>query len=122
MVTSAAIRHCSARHIELLISDDVSAFVSLFAPEARGDARRAALRARERQFRAAFDRRKSLKIARAIVGKKVKAEGHPQETKQAFLAGLQKAKTTDEVRHIEAQCPRRSGSRHEVQPATQDKA
>jgi CRISPR/Cas system-associated endonuclease Cas1 len=79
-VTNAAVRYCGARHIELLISDDVTAFVSLFAPEARGDARRAALKVREGQFRAAFDRKKSLEIAKAIVSRKVKAEGHEQES------------------------------------------
>jgi hypothetical protein len=55
-VTCAAIRFCSARHIELFVSDDVAAFISLLAPEARGDARHAALKVRERQFRAAFKR------------------------------------------------------------------
>lgn len=62
-VTCAAIRYCSARHIELFVSDDVSAFVSLLAPETRGDARRSALKVRERQFRAAFDPRKTVEIA-----------------------------------------------------------
>ena len=52
------------------------AFVSLFAPTAIGDARRAALKVRERQFRAAFDPRKTIAIARAIVAAKVTAEGH----------------------------------------------
>lgn len=64
-----------ARHIELLISDDAAAFVSLFAPTAIGDARRAALKVRERQFRAAFNRKKTVEIAKAIVGKKIVAEG-----------------------------------------------
>jgi hypothetical protein len=39
-VTSAAIRHCSAKHIELLISDDAATFVSLFAPTSAADASR----------------------------------------------------------------------------------
>ena len=58
---------------------------------------------RERQFRAVFDRKKSLEIAKAIVTRKVKAEGHRRETRQAFMTGLQRAKTVDDVRHIEAQ-------------------
>jgi len=44
-VTSAAIRHCSAKHIELLISDDAATFVSLFAPTSATDASRTALKA-----------------------------------------------------------------------------
>jgi CRISPR/Cas system-associated endonuclease Cas1 len=102
-VTSAAVRYCGARHIELLISDDVAAFVSLFAPEARGDARRAALKVRERQFRAAFNQTRTVAIARAIVTAKIKAEHHRQAAGKAFMTGLQKARTVDDVRHIEAQ-------------------
>jgi CRISPR-associated protein Cas1 len=101
-VTSAAIRHCTAKHVEVLISDDVASFVSLFAPEARGDARRAALKVRERQFRAAFDPGKTLEIAEAIVTKKIKAEGLARMTERDFLAALYKARTTDDVRHLEA--------------------
>jgi CRISPR/Cas system-associated endonuclease Cas1 len=81
----------------------MTAFISLFAPEGRGDARRTALKVRERQFRAAFDPGKSLGIARAIVAAKIKAENHEPPIKQNFLVGLQKAKTTNDVRHVEAQ-------------------
>jgi CRISPR/Cas system-associated endonuclease Cas1 len=101
-VTSAAVRYCSAKHVELFISDDTSAFVSLFAPEARGDARRNALKMRERQFQAAFNARKTITIARTIVTSKIKAERHRREIEQTFLAQLQKAKTTNDVRHVEA--------------------
>jgi CRISPR/Cas system-associated endonuclease Cas1 len=75
-VTSAAIRHCSAKHIERLISDDAAAFVSLFAPTSAINSSRAALKIWERQFRTVFDPRKSVVIARAIVAAKVKPEGH----------------------------------------------
>jgi CRISPR/Cas system-associated endonuclease Cas1 len=102
-VTNAAILFCSARHIELFLSDDAAAFVSLVAPTAIGDARRTALKVREKQFRAAFDPKKTVGIARAIVTAKVKAERHRRETGRAFLAGVQRAKTADDVRHIEAQ-------------------
>jgi CRISPR-associated endonuclease Cas1 len=101
-VTCAAIRYCSARHIELFVSDDVAAFVSLLAPEARGDARRAALKVREHQFRAAFNPRRTVEIARAIIGQKIKVEGHRREAGQAFLTELQRTKTVDDVRHVEA--------------------
>src|ERR1700730_17774882 len=96
-VTSPAIRHCSAKHIELLISDDAAAFVSLFAPEARGDARRAALRVRERQFRAAFRAANTATIAKAIVAKKIGAENHARAIKRDLLGGLRAAKTADDV-------------------------
>lgn len=43
----------------------------MFAPTAIGDARRA-LKVREKQFRAAFDPRKTVAIARAIVDKKIR--------------------------------------------------
>jgi CRISPR-associated endonuclease Cas1 len=98
-VTSAAVRYCGARHIELLISDDVAAFVSLFAPEARGDSRRAALKVRERQFRAALDKRKTVEIARAIVAKKIGA-------RPTLVLGLSKARTNDQVRLFEARADR----------------
>ena len=101
-VTTPAIRYCGAKHIELLISDDAAAFVSLFAPTAIGDARRTALKVRERQFKAVFDRKKSLEIAKAIVARKVKAEGHRRETRIALEAELQRAKSADDVRHAEA--------------------
>jgi len=102
-VTSAAIRYCSARHIELFISDDAAAFVSLFAPTAIGDARRTALKVREKQFRAALDPKKTVVVAKAIVAAKIKAEGHQREVKEAFLAGLQRTKTAEDARHMEAQ-------------------
>jgi CRISPR-associated endonuclease Cas1 len=102
-VTSAAIRHCSLRHIELLISDDAAAFVSLFAPTSTVNSSRAALKVRERQFRAAFDPAKTAATARAIVAAKVKMEGHAKVLERSFLTRLQQAKTTDDVRHAEAQ-------------------
>ncbi len=76
--------------------------MSLFAPESRGDARRATLKIRERQFRAALDPKKSAAIARAIVTAKVKAEGHLREVERAFSTELLKTRTPDDVRHVEA--------------------
>jgi CRISPR/Cas system-associated endonuclease Cas1 len=43
------------------------------------------------------------RIARAIVAAKVKAEGHEKPAEREFLATLRKTRTTDAVRHIEAQ-------------------
>ena len=101
-VTGAAIRHCSAKHIELFISDDAAAFISLFAPTSAVNSSRAALKIRERQFRGAFDPRKTVVMARAIVAAKVKAENHARPDERAFLATLRSAKTADDVHHIEA--------------------
>ncbi len=101
-VTSAAIRQCSAKHIELLISDDAATFVSLFAPTSAANSSRAALRIRERQFKAAFDLERAIVIARKIVTEKIKAEGHSPVPKQSYLAALRSSKTVDDVRHIEA--------------------
>jgi CRISPR/Cas system-associated endonuclease Cas1 len=101
-VTGAAIRHCSAKHIELFISDDAATFVSLFAPASAVNSSRTALRIRERQFRMAFNPRKSAAIARSSVAAKVKAERHRYETERALVAELKRARTTDDVRHIEA--------------------
>jgi CRISPR/Cas system-associated endonuclease Cas1 len=69
-VTSAAVRYCSAKHIELLISDDAATFVSMFAPTSAANSSRAALKVRERQFKAAFEPTKTTAIARAIVAKR----------------------------------------------------
>ena len=87
----------------MLISDDAATFVSLFAPEPAINANRAALKVRERQFRAAFDPRKTVEMAQAIVTAKVKTEGHQRDTSRAFVAELNRTKTTDVVRHVEAQ-------------------
>jgi hypothetical protein len=67
--------------------------------------RRATLKLRELQFRTAFDPRKTVEIARAIVTAKIKAEGHRREFGQAFLAELKRTKTTDDVRHVEGRTP-----------------
>jgi CRISPR-associated protein Cas1 len=101
-ITSAAIKYCSAKHIEVLISDDAATFVSLFAPTSATNSSRAALRIRERQFKAAFNPERTFTIAHKIVATKIKAEGHSSASKQCLLAALRSAKTVDDVRHIEA--------------------
>ena len=63
----------------------------------------AALAIRCKQFAAVLDPARTVAIARAIVAAKVRAEGHRREAGQAFLAGLQRAKTVEAVRHVEAQ-------------------
>jgi hypothetical protein len=110
MVSAAAIRHCIVNCIELLVTDqswtalrDASAFVSLFAPAPLSNASRAALKVRARQHACAASPAECTRIARAIVAAKVKAEHHTGAAKKAFLAALKKAKTTDDVRHVEAQ-------------------
>ena len=101
-VTSAAVRYCSAKHIELLISDDAATFVSMFAPTSAANSSRAALKVRERQFKAAFGPTKTAAIARAIVAKKIAHENHSKPVKLDFLTTLRKARTTDDIRHAEA--------------------
>ena len=101
-VTAPAIRYCIAKHVELLITDDATAFVTLFAPTSVGDARRTALKVRERQFKAAFDRRKTVEITQAIVARKIEAQGHSRVNKRMFLAELRRARTVDDIRHVEA--------------------
>jgi CRISPR/Cas system-associated endonuclease Cas1 len=102
VVTSAAVRHCSAKHIELLISDNAATFVSLFAPTSTANSSRAALKARERQFKAAFDPTKTAAIAKAIVAAKIEKEKHSRPVKSNFLKALRKARTTDDIRYVEA--------------------
>jgi len=48
------------------------------------------------------DPKKTVAIARVIVAEKIKAENHARPIERAFLADLQAAKTTDDVRHVEA--------------------
>ena len=51
---------------------------------------------------AALDPRKTVEIARAIVTKKIRMEGHERLIEREFLRDLQQAKTTDDVRHVKA--------------------
>jgi hypothetical protein len=76
--------------------------VSLFATEPQVDVRRAALAVRLKQFAAVLDQEKTVRIARAIVGLKIRAEGHGRIVERAWLAALRAAGTTDEVRRVEA--------------------
>jgi CRISPR-associated endonuclease Cas1 len=101
-VTTAAVNEASNRNIEVLIAARDQGTMALFAPSSQINASRAALKLRERQFRAVFDARKTMEIARGIVNNKIKAEGHGQSIEREFLSGLRKTTTTDDVRHLEA--------------------
>jgi CRISPR/Cas system-associated endonuclease Cas1 len=75
-ITTAAISVAASRYVEVLIASRSHGTMSLFAPHPHINASRAFLKLRERQFRAAFDPRKTVEIAKAIVSKKIKAEHH----------------------------------------------
>ncbi len=101
-VTAAALHYCLSRHVELFISNEMTGFISLFAPESRIAARHTALKARQKQFAAALDDMRTLAVARAIVAMKVHAEAHTKFTEQQFLNSIGNAKSVAEVRRIEA--------------------
>jgi CRISPR/Cas system-associated endonuclease Cas1 len=101
-ITGAAIKECIAHNIELIISDNMGSFISLFVPEPMMDASRSAIGIRVKQFAALLDQAKTLKIARAIVAMKIGSEGHGRAEKRMLLEGLKKARTIDEVRYVEA--------------------
>jgi CRISPR-associated endonuclease Cas1 len=101
-VTIAAVKACIAANVELLISDDAATFVSLFGPEPRANTVRNVITARMRQFAAVFDPEKTAALARAIVSRKIKAEGHPRPVEREFLAALQPSRTVMDARAIEA--------------------
>jgi CRISPR/Cas system-associated endonuclease Cas1 len=101
-ITTAAINAAASKYVEILIAARSHGTFALFAPQPHINASRAALKVRERQFRAAFDPRKTVEVATAIVGRKIKAERHARLDERAFLTGLQAAKTVDDVRHAEA--------------------
>lgn len=102
-VTTAAINEAASRNIEVLVAARDQGTMALFAPTPQSISNRAALKLRAQQFRAVFDTRKTVEIARAVVARKIKAEGHEWEPEREFLVDLRKSKTTDDVRHVEAQ-------------------
>jgi CRISPR/Cas system-associated endonuclease Cas1 len=98
-ITLAAISVAALKHVEILAWYPRSE-VALFAPMI--DASRAALNLRLRQFEAVIDPRKTVMIAKAIVAAKLKVEDHNPADQKAFAAMLKSARSTDDVRHIEA--------------------
>jgi CRISP-associated protein Cas1 len=101
-ITTAAINALASKYVEVLVAARSHGTMALFAPHPHVNSNRAALRLRERQFRAAFDQKKTVEIAQAIVCKKIKAEKHERVVEQEILTALQRTKTTDDVRHVEA--------------------
>jgi CRISPR/Cas system-associated endonuclease Cas1 len=91
-ITTAAVNEASNRNIEVLVAACDQGTMALFAPSPQINASRAALKAREQQFRAVFDARRTVDIARGIVGKKVIAQGHGREMERNFLGDPRKAK------------------------------
>ena len=101
-ITTNALAWLLAEHVELLISENAEQFIALFASSPLADASRAALKLRVRQFEAMLDPRRSTVIAREIVARKIAAERHSRIIRAEFLAALRAARTTDDIRHIEA--------------------
>ena len=97
-VTLAARSVAAIKHVEILCWWPRSE-TTLFAPMI--DASRAALSLRLRQFEAVVDPRKTVAIASKIVAAKLKAEGHGPSDRKAFVSMLEKARSTDDVRHVE---------------------
>jgi CRISPR/Cas system-associated endonuclease Cas1 len=101
-ITVAAMHACVSKHVEVLITSPRYGVMAMFVPSPVINASRVGLAIRQKQFRAVGDPARSLKVARAIVGEKIKAERHARATERVFAAQLRKAGTTDDVRHVEA--------------------
>jgi CRISPR/Cas system-associated endonuclease Cas1 len=106
-VTTAAVFWMIREKVELLMTapDDITQdpnVIAMFAPVPGAGASRAALKFREAQFRAALDPAATARFAKAIVAKKIAAEGHPVTINRLFMTNLRQARTTDDIRHIEA--------------------
>src|ERR1700730_2835090 len=88
-ITTAAVFWMLREKVELLMSsaDDAAGAdsVALFAPLAKTNSSRAALKLRLRQFEAVLDPGATVRIAREIVAAKIKAEAHPPATERTFL-------------------------------------
>ena len=98
-ITLHAMSVAALKHVEILCWWPRSE-TTLFAPMI--DASRAALSLRLRQFEAVADPRKTAAIARGVVAAKLKAEGHGLSDRKMFKTMLDKAQSTDDVRHVEA--------------------
>jgi CRISPR/Cas system-associated endonuclease Cas1 len=102
VITSDAVRACTRKHIEIIITDATQSFVAIYASCAPGDASRAGMAMRMRQFAALVDPRKRLLIAKEIVRRKIMAEKHEPTSRRQFHAALEGCGTVDGIRHIEA--------------------
>lgn len=91
-----------SKHIEVLITSPRYGVMAMFVPSPIINASWAGLAIRRKQFKAVGDPVWALKVAQAIVAEKIKVERHARAGERAFLAGLRKARTTDDVRHVEA--------------------
>ena len=98
-VTLSAMSVAALKHVEVLAWGPRSE-IALFAPMI--DASRRSLALRLRQFEAVIDLRKTVIIARAIVAAKLKAEDHSPADRKMFEVMLKGARSTNDVRHIEA--------------------
>jgi CRISPR-associated endonuclease Cas1 len=114
-ITGDAIAWMVREKVAILISSNSTEFISnfnaktgedallLFAPEPRADASRRALAIRQKQHAAALDGPKTLLVAGGVVARKLASSGFPRDLTRSLVLKLGAAKTTDDIRHIEAQ-------------------
>jgi CRISPR/Cas system-associated endonuclease Cas1 len=102
VITSDAVRACTRKHIEIIITDATQSFVAIYASCAPGDASRAGMAMRMRQFAALVDPRNRLVIAKEIARRKIMAEKHEPISRREFHTALEGCGTVDGIRHVEA--------------------
>ena len=100
VITSDAIRACTKKHIEMIITDATQSFVAIYGFYVPGNASRSGMAARMRQFAALANPRKKLSIAKDIIRRKIVAEHRTRH--EVFIADLEACKSVASVRHVEA--------------------
>lgn len=101
-ITTSAMHVAVSKHIEVFIASPRYGIMAMFVPSPLINASRGALAIRRKQFEAVINPMKTAAIARAIVYAKIKAENHSKPLERAVLSTLNAARTTDDIRHIEA--------------------
>jgi CRISPR/Cas system-associated endonuclease Cas1 len=102
VITSDAMRACTKKHIEMIITDATQSFVAIYGFYVLGNTSRSGMAARMRQFAVLANPRKKLSIAKDIIRRKIVAEKHDIDTRNSFLADLEACKSVASVRHVEA--------------------
>ena len=87
-ITTSAMHVAVSKHIEVFIASPRYGIMAMFVPSPIVAASRAALAIRRRQFEAVLDPVKTVNIAAAIVGEKIKMEKHSKTVERNFLARL----------------------------------
>ena len=87
VITSDAMRACTKKHIEMIITDATQSFVAIYGFYVPGNASRSGMAARMRQFAALANPRKKLSIAKDIIRRKIVAEHRIRH--EVFIADLE---------------------------------